>query len=76
MSGFELFVLQVLEQIPELKITIPDVVKNNLQGIISLADCLVVVNDFLPILCCSIAFSFINLSHSVFKYIKGFSKYR
>lgn len=76
MNKFQIWVLEVLNNIPQLRISIPDKVKENITGLITLLDCFLVVEDFVPLLVASIGFGFVVLTHSIFQYVKGFSSYR
>lgn len=76
LSKFQIWVLDVLNSLPQLQLHVPDKVKENVTGLLTLLDCFIVVGDFVPLLVSSVGFGFIALTHSVFQYVKGFSNYR
>lgn len=71
MTEFQLWVLNVLDSLPELEFTIPDFVYDFLQDFINLMDCFVVYRDFVPILSASVAYSFISLTVTLVNYVKS-----
>lgn len=74
MNEFELWVLRVLDQIPELQLRIPDIVYTYLDDFCRIVDCFVDLKDYVPLLACSIGFGFVNLSFAVFDYIRSFRR--
>ena len=76
MNEFQTWVLGVLEQIPEINISIPKFVYQFLKDLVILMDCFIVYNDFVPVLSASVFFSAINLSITLLDYILSFRKSR
>lgn len=72
MSDFELWVLNVLNQIPELNLEIPDIVYVYLNDFCRISECFINLKDFVPLLACSVCFGFVNLSFSLLDYIRSF----
>ena len=72
MNDFEIWVLNVLNQIPELHLEIPDVVYGYLNDFCRIAECFIDLKDFVPLLACSVCFGFVNLSFSLLDYIRSF----
>ena len=74
MNDFQLWVLNILEQIPELNLYIPDFAYQFLKDAISLMNCFVVFKDFVPILSASVFISSIMLSMSLLDYIRSYKR--
>lgn len=72
MTEFQIWILNVLESIPELQLQIPQVVYTYINDFKLVVNCLIIFNDFVPLLVASLSFNFIDLSLSLFDYIKSF----
>lgn len=72
MTEFQMWILNVLESIPELQLQIPQVVYTYINDFKLVVNCLIIFNDFVPLLVASLSFNFIDLSLSLFDYIKSF----
>ena len=72
MTEFQMWILNVLESIPELQLQIPQVVYTYINDFKLVVNCLIIFNDFVPLLVASLSFNFIDFSLSLFDYIKSF----
>lgn len=72
MTEFQMWILNVLESIPELQLQIPQVVYTYINDFKLVVNCLIIFSDFVPLLVASLSFNFIDLSLSLFDYIKSF----
>lgn len=72
MTDFQIWILNLLESIPELQLQIPDIVYTYINDFKLTINCFINFDDFVPLLVASISFSFIDLSLSIFDYIKSF----